>query len=229
MNLWYTKVQHFHLIPLKHHDPKNLAYRTMQISSEYVKSAVENLSKLPGIGPRSALRLALHILQSENGYADELSKALKELKSKTHRCVKCNNISDHEECSICSNPIRRQNQMCVVENIRDLMAIEETQQFNGLYHVLGGVISPIDGIGPDELFLHSLKERVKTLEVTEIVMALSPSIDGDTTIFYIDKMLQQTGVKISTIARGVSFGGALEYTDGITLGRSILSRVPYNQ
>ena len=201
----------------------------MQFSSEYVKSAVDNLSKLPGIGPRSALRLALHILQSENGYADDLSKALKELKSKTHHCIKCNNISDHEECSICSNPLRNRQQICIVENIRDLMAIEDTQQFNGLYHVLGGVISPIDGVGPDQLFIHSLVDRVKTLEVTELVMALSPSIDGDTTIFYINKLLQGTNVKISTIARGVSFGGALEYTDEITLGRSIISRVPYNQ
>lgn len=201
----------------------------MQFSSIYVKSAVENLSKLPGIGPKTALRLALHILQSENGYSTDLSKSLVELKSKTHKCRKCNNISDEEECSICSNPVRSSAQICVVENIRDLMAIEDTQQYNGLYHVLGGVISPIDGIGPDDLFMHSLAERVKELEVKELVMALSPSIDGDTTIFYIDKMLKDTGVKISTIARGVAFGGALEYTDEITLGRSILSRVPYNQ
>jgi len=199
----------------------------MQFSSALIQAAVDNLSKLPGIGPKSALRLAIHILQTEPAYAKSLGEALVNMREQTKSCKECHNISDDEICSICSNVGRDRKTICVVENIRDLMAIEDTHQFRGLYHVLGGVISPIEGIGPDDLNLPKLKDRIIQEGVEELVMAISPSIDGDTTIFYINRLLEDTSVRISTIARGVSFGGALEYTDEITLGRSIVSRIPY--
>jgi len=201
----------------------------MQFSSSLIQNAVENLSKLPGIGPKSALRLAIHILQAEPAFAKSIAEAVINMREHTKACRECYNISDDEVCAICSNPSRDRKVICVVENIRDLMAIEDTHQYKGLYYVLGGVISPIEGIGPDDLNLPKLKERIITLGVEEVVMAISPSIDGDTTIFYINRLLEDTPVHISTIARGVSFGGALEYTDEITLGRSILSRIPYNK
>ena len=200
----------------------------MHFSSALIKEAVDKLSKLPGIGPKSALRLAIHILQQDPSYAKELGKAVIDMREQTRECIECHNISDDETCSICLSKTRNRKVICVVENIRDLMAIEETHQFKGLYHVLGGVISPIEGIGPDDLNLPHLQSRIVKEGVEELVMALSPSIDGDTTIFYINRMVQDLNVKISTIARGVSFGGALEYTDEITLGRSIVSRIPYN-
>jgi len=200
----------------------------MQFSSALVQEAVDKLSKLPGIGPKSALRLAIHILQADPEYARSLGKSLVDLREKTKQCKHCNNISDEEICSICQQESRDKKTICVVENIRDLMAIEDTHQYRGLYHVLGGVISPIEGIGPEDLNLPQLKSRIIQNNVQEVVMAISPSIDGDTTIFYINRLLHGLPVKISTIARGVSFGGALEYTDEITLGRSIVSRVPYD-
>lgn len=200
----------------------------MQFSSALIQDAVDNLSKLPGIGPKSALRLAIYILQKEPAFAQTLSKALVEMREHTKECRECHNISDEEVCSICGDTSRDHTMICVVENIRDLMAIEDTQQYRGLYHVLGGIISPIEGVGPDDLNLPKLRDRIVEKGVQELVMALSPSIDGDTTIFYINKMLEDLDVNVSTIARGVSFGGALEYTDEITLGRSIISRIPYN-
>jgi recombination protein RecR len=201
----------------------------MQFSSALIQEAVDNLSKLPGIGPKSALRLAIHILQTEPAYAKSLGTALVNMREQTKECRECHNISDDEVCSICSNQGRDRKMICIVENIRDLMAIEDTHQYRGLYHVLGGVISPIEGIGPDDLNLPKLKDRILKEGIEELVMAISPSIDGDTTIFYINRLLEDTSVRISTIARGVSFGGALEYTDEITLGRSIVSRIPYNR
>jgi len=200
----------------------------MHFSSALIKDAVDKLSKLPGIGPKSALRLAIHILQQDQSFASELGKAVIDMRENTRECVECHNISDEETCSICLSNSRNRRMICVVENIRDLMAIEDTRQFKGLYHVLGGVISPIEGIGPDDLNLPQLKQRIIKEGIEELVMAISPSIDGDTTIFYINRMVEELDVKISTIARGVSFGGALEYTDEITLARSIVSRVPYN-
>jgi len=200
----------------------------MQFSSGLIQEAVEKLSKLPGIGPKSALRLAIHILQTDPTYAKALGESLIDMRQKTKECIECHNISDDETCSICTSASRDRKTICVVENIRDLMAIEDTHQYRGLYHVLGGVISPIEGIGPDDLNLPKLKDRVLKEGVEEVVMAISPSIDGDTTVFYINRLLEDVEVRISTIARGVSFGGALEYTDEITLGRSIVSRIPYN-
>ncbi len=200
----------------------------MQFSSALIQDAVDNLSKLPGIGPKSALRLAIHILQTEPAYAQSLGKALVDMREQTKECKECHNISDDEICSICSDLRRDRRMICVVENIRDLMAIEDTHQYRGLYHVLGGVISPIEGVGPDDLNLPKLKDRIIKEGVEELVMAISPSIDGDMTIFYINRQLEGVPLRISTIARGVSFGGALEYTDEITLGRSIVSRIPYN-
>ena len=200
----------------------------MQFSSALIQDAVDNLSKLPGIGPKSALRLAIYILQKEPAFAQSLGKALVDMREHTKECSQCHNISDEEICSICSDASRDQTMICVVENIRDLMAIEDTRQYRGLYHVLGGIISPIEGVGPDDLNLPKLRDRIIEKGVQELVMAISPSIDGDTTIFYINKMIEDLNVNVSTIARGVSFGGALEYTDEITLGRSIISRIPYN-
>lgn len=200
----------------------------MEFSSALIKEAVDKLSKLPGIGPKSALRLAIHILQQEPSYATELGKAVIDMREQTKECIECHNISDDETCSICSSLSRDRRVICVVENIRDLMAIEDTRQYKGLYHVLGGVISPIEGVGPDDLNLPKLRDRIIKEGIEELVMAISPSIDGDTTIFYINRMVEELNVIISTIARGVSFGGALEYTDEITLGRSIVSRIPYN-
>lgn len=200
----------------------------MEFSSALIKEAVDKLSKLPGIGPKSALRLAIHILQQEPSYANELGKAVIDMREQTKVCIECHNISDDETCAICTSTSRDRRVICVVENIRDLMAIEDTRQYRGLYHVLGGVISPIEGIGPDDLNLPKLRDRIIKEGIEELVMAISPSIDGDTTIFYINRMVEELDVKISTIARGVSFGGALEYTDEITLGRSIVSRIPYN-
>lgn len=200
----------------------------MQHSSVLVQMAVDNLAKLPGIGPKSALRLVLHILKSDSEYARRLGNSIIELREKISSCKICHNISDEDFCSICQDRSRNKEVICVIENLRDLMAIEDTQQYKGRYHILGGVISPIEGIGPDDINIHDLIKRIEEENTKELIMAISPTIDGDTTIFYIGKLLEGKNVKISTIARGVAFGGALEYTDEITLGRSIISRIPYN-
>ncbi|MBT8220132.1 MAG: recombination mediator RecR [Bacteroidia bacterium] len=200
----------------------------MQHSSLLVQETVNNFTELPGIGPKSALRLVLYLLKSDPEYAKKLGSSIIELRDKIKSCKICHNISDDEVCSICNDSRREEHVLCVVENLRDLMAIEDTRQFRGRYHILGGVISPIEGVGPEELHIDSLLERIERNGVQEIIMAISPTIDGDTTIFYISKLLEGKEITISTIARGVSFGGALEYTDEITLGRSIISRIPYN-
>lgn len=199
----------------------------MNFSSKILEESVNALSALPGIGRKSALRLALHLVQDKTNKSGRIAQALSRLENEINFCSTCGNISDHDQCGICLAPHRRKNVICVVESARDVMAIEETDQYSGCYHVLGGVISPLDGIGPGDLNIESLLTRVKSGVVEEIIMAISPTIEGETTIYYISKLLRDTDVKLSVIARGVSFGGELEYADELTLGRSIVSRIPY--
>lgn len=199
----------------------------MNFSSKLIEEAVEAFATLPGIGKRTALRLVLHLVQRNKDETASFTNAVQKMRQHIQHCTTCHNLSDEPICSICADRRRDRSVICVVESIRDVMAIEETQQFRGLYHVLGGVINPIEGIGPDQLQIDSLLERVEKDEVKEAIMAISPTIEGDTTIFYISKKLQNSPVKISTIARGVSFGGELEYADEMTLGRSIVARTAY--
>ncbi len=199
----------------------------MNFSSKILEDAVAALSTLPGIGKKSALRLAIHLVQDTNHKSEKIAQALLKLASDIKKCKVCHNFADEDICQICASPTRKKNIICVVESVRDVMAIEETQQFSGKYHVLGGVVSPLDGIGPDDLTIDDLLKRVDTDGIEEIIMAISPSIEGETTIYYITKLLAEKNVKVSVIARGVSFGGDLEYADELTLGRSIVSRIPY--
>ena len=193
--------------------------------SQLLEKAVQEFAKLPGIGRKTALRLVLHLLRQEEEEVTQLADAISRMKKEVKRCKVCHNISDSELCPICSNPRRDGSTICVVENIQDVMAVENTQQFHGLYHVLGGVISPMDGIGPSDLEIESLVERVSNGEVKEVILALSSTMEGDTTNFYIfRKLAPYHDVKISIIARGISVGDELEYTDEVTLGRSILNR-----
>lgn len=193
-----------------------------------LEQAVSEISKLPGIGRKTALRLVLHLLRREAKEVHLLSKSLTELADGVKYCHTCHNISDTEECDICANPQRDRSTICVVENIQNVMAIENTGQYRGLYHVLGGVISPMDGIGPNDLELQSLVERVEAGGVEEIILALNPTMEGDTTNFYIQRKLAGQGVRLSVLARGVSIGDDLEYTDEVTLGRSIINRTILN-
>ena len=202
---------------------------TQQYPSLLLEKAVCEVSKLPGIGRKTALRLVLHLLRQEDGTVDELTAALSKLKHEVRHCRICHNISDSDVCPICSDQRRDSTTICVVENIQDVMAIENTQQYHGLYHVLGGIISPIDGIGPSDIEVESLVKRVSEGGVSEVIMALSSTMEGDTTAFYIFRKLAPYEVKQSVIARGISVGNELEYTDEITLGRSILNRVPYDK
>ena len=202
---------------------------TQQYPSLLLEKAVSEVSKLPGIGRKTALRLVLHLLRQEDGTVDELTAALSKLKHEVRHCRICHNISDSDGCPICSDQRRDSTTICVVENIQDVMAIENTQQYHGLYHVLGGIISPIDGIGPSDIEVESLVKRVSEGGVSEVIMALSSTMEGDTTAFYIFRKLAPYEVKQSVIARGISVGNELEYTDEITLGRSILNRVPYDK
>jgi len=201
----------------------------MNISSKFLENAVDALATLPGIGKKTALRLALHLLNTDAQDVEEFSKAISDMRKHIKFCTKCHNIADDELCNICLSHKRDQSVVCVVEGIKDAIAIENTQHYTGTYHILGGIISPIEGIGPNELNIVSLVERIKSGEVKELIMALSPTIEGDTTIYYIAKQIKDYTVNISTIARGVSFGGELEYADELTLGRSIVSRTPYKQ
>ncbi len=201
----------------------------MNLPSKRLDQAVQAFSQLPGIGQKTALRLVLHLLKKDNIQVNQFAAAFDKLKEEIKYCKTCHNISDTEECNICSNSRRNREELCVVEDIRDIIAIENTQQYNGLYHVLGGLISPMEGKGPSDLQIESLIERLQTSEVKEIIMALSATMEGDTTIFYIHKKIKDIPVKISTISRGVAFGGELEYVDEVTLGRSILSRIAYQQ
>lgn len=198
----------------------------MEYPSKLIENAVEEISKLPGIGKKTALRLALHLLKQENGEVRELSSALIDLREKTRYCTSCFNISDSETCAICTSHKREDSLICVVEDTRDVMAIENTSQYFGLYHVLGGVITPIEGIGPSNLNIEALTQRVTASNgnIKEIILALPATMEGDTTAFYITKKLNALGVKVTAIARGVPVGGELEYTDEITLGRSIMNR-----
>ena len=199
----------------------------MEFSSKSLDVAVNEISKLPGIGKRSALRLALYLLKQPKDFSFGLSKAINELRENIVYCKKCFNISDSDFCQICSNPKRKIEIICVVQDIRDVMAIESTSQFNGLYHVLGGLISPMDGIGPSELNIDPLIEKINSGEIKEVIFALSSTMEADTTNFYIYKKIESLKIKITTISRGISVGDELEYTDEVTLGRSILSRIPF--
>jgi recombination protein RecR len=199
----------------------------MTFSSKLIEKAVEAFAGLPGIGRKTALRLVLHLLKQEKSTTEQFANALLAMREGIRECRQCHNLSDDEVCQICADQRRDKSQVCVVENIRDLMAIEDTGQFRGLYHVLGGIISPIEGIGPSDLNIDSLVLRAQQGEMREAIMAISPTIEGETTIFYLSKKLQPLGVQVSTIARGVSFGGDLEYADELTLGRSIVARTPY--
>jgi recombination protein RecR len=199
----------------------------MDFSSKLLEQAVSEMSQLPGVGKRTALRLVLHLLKQPSSQTKQLAEALLNLKDNIKLCENCHNISDTEVCEICSNPNRTKELVCVVEDIRDVMAIENTGQYRGLYHVLGGKISPMDGIGPSQLTIKSLVDKVKEGEVKEIIFALSSTLEGDTTNFYIFRQLEGMDIKTSTIARGISVGDELEYADEVTLGRSITNRIPF--
>lgn len=198
----------------------------MIFSSALIENAVNEFARLPGIGKKTALRLVLHLLKQEPGQVQLFGDVVTRMRQQIKFCKICHNVSDEDTCSICASPSRNKAMVCVVETIRDVMAIESTQQFNGVYHVLGGIISPIDGIGPEQLNIYSLVDRVQQQGVEEVIMALSPTIEGDTTIYYLSKKLKESPVKITTIARGIAFGGELEYADEMTLARSISNRLP---
>lgn len=200
---------------------------TQNYPSQLLSAAVSQFKGLPGIGERTALRLVLFLLKQDKTQALKFTQDITELLNHVKFCKKCHNISDTDICSICSSPARAQDMICVVENIKDVMSIEQTQQFNGLYHVLGGIISPMEGIGPQDLTIDSLIERVESENIKEIILALSSTMEGDTTNFYIYRKLSAFDVKISVIARGIAVGNELEYTDEVTLGRSIINRLPF--
>lgn len=199
----------------------------MNFPSKLIEEAVEEIAKLPGIGKKTALRLALHLLKRDESQTRSLSEALIKMRTETCYCRQCHNISDAELCNICTSPKRDEGIICVVEDTRDVLAVENTAQYRGLYHVLGGVISPLEGIGPSDLHIESLVARASSSSLKEIIFALSPTMEGDTTTFYLTKRLRQFPIKITAIARGIPIGGNLEYADEITLGRSIVSRVVY--
>lgn len=201
----------------------------MALSSQLLENAVDQLATLPGIGRRTAMRLALDLLRREQHEVARFSEAIRNLRDNVRYCAECCNISDRPVCDICANPARDRSLVCVVEDIRDVIAIENTAQYKGLYHVLGGVISPMDGIGPDDLNTRQLFERVAKGGVNEVVLALGATLEGDTTGFYINRRLEGQGVQVSMIARGISIGGELEQVDEVTLGRSIADRKPYEQ
>lgn len=199
----------------------------MNFSSRLLEEAVNEFSKLPGVGQKTALRLVLHLLNKDEAEIGRFTNAMLTLKKDIKYCAVCHNISDDETCSICTSPKRDQQTICVVEDTRDVMAIENTNQYFGSYHVLGGLISPMDGVGPADLQIESLVKRAATYSVKEIILALSANMEGDTTLFYLHKKLKDFNIPITTIARGIAFGGELEYADEVTLGRSIVTRVPY--
>jgi len=201
----------------------------MQLPSSLLENAVNEFAKLPGIGKKTALRMVLHLLKQDVNDVAHFSETIAKMRSEIKFCQRCFNVSDGDFCAICANSFRQQKLICVVETIRDVIAIESTQQFNGTYHVLGGVISPLDGIGPDQLNIESLVHRIQKEATEEIIFALSPNIQGDTTIYYIQKKLQGSNCKVTTIARGIAFGGELEYADEMTLARSLANRLPVQQ
>jgi len=197
-------------------------------SSKLFDDAVQEFSKLPGVGKRTATRMVLHLLKLEQANVEHFGETIIKLAKEIKHCAVCHNISDTETCSICADNSRDRSLICVVENIKDVIAIENTQQFRGTYHVLGGILSPMEGIGPADLNFHTLENRVENAEIREVILALSPTMEGDTTSFYISKKLNKSGLKLTTLARGVSFGDELEYADEITLGRSIINRLPFD-
>jgi recombination protein RecR len=199
----------------------------MNFSSKLLENAVAEFAKLPGVGQKTALRLVLHLLNQDKQEVERFSSTISKLRNEIQFCSICHNISDHSVCEICASHKRDHSLICVVEDTRDVMAIENTNQYNGVYHVLGGLISPMDGIGPSDLQVDTLVERLKANETKEIIFALSATMEGDTTLFYLHKRVKTFNITISTIARGIAFGGELEYVDEITLGRSIATRVPY--
>jgi|TARA_B100000809_G_scaffold155593_1_gene152883 recombination protein RecR len=199
----------------------------MEFSSKLLENLVYNISQLTGIGKRSALRIALEILKKPTEYSKDLSDSIREFRDKIVYCNKCHNISDKEICEICTNPSRNSSILCIVEDIRDVMAIENTNLYNGLYHVLGGVISPIDGIGPEDLNIDTIRNKIQEQSIKEVIFALSATIEADTTNFYIFKIIQEFDLDISVLARGIPVGDQLEYTDEVTLARSIQNRMPY--
>ncbi|MBL7726409.1 MAG: recombination protein RecR [Dinghuibacter sp.] len=198
----------------------------MQFSSALLENAVNEFARLPGIGKKTALRLVLHFLKEDPEKAEVFGETIARMRREIRFCHRCFNVADADICTICSNSMRKKELICVVESIRDIIAIENTRQYNGTYHVLGGVISPLDGIGPSELNIESLLQRVEKDQVEELIFALNPNIQGDTTIYYIQKKLQPGKTRITTIARGIAFGGELEYADELTLGRSLQNRMP---
>lgn len=200
-----------------------------EYSSILLENAVNELSRLPGIGRKTALRLALHLLKETPTRTELLARALTEMRSHIMHCSRCNNISDSELCTICSNHKRDENVVCVVEDVRDVMAIERTATYNGIYHVLGGVINPVEGVGPNDLSIGLFLQRLQKEPIKELILALPSTIEGDTTAFYIFKQLPEDSLKVTTIAKGISIGDALEFADEITLGRSIINRVPYQK
>lgn len=204
----------------------------MQQTDDYsrlLQRAIDAFASLPGVGRKSALRLALFLLKQEKGFTYRIVDSLRDFVDGIQYCEKCHNISDEVICKICSDESRDSSTLCIVENVRDVMAIENTGQYNGLYHVLGGIISPMDGVGPSDLFLQDLPERIKEEGINEIILALSTTMEGDTTNFYIYRMLKDVPVKISALARGVAIGDELEYADDLTLGRSILQRIDFSE
>ena len=201
----------------------------MQLPSVLLENAVNEFANLPGIGKKTALRMVLHLLKQNVAAVENFSETISRMRREIKFCQRCCNISDGDICSICSNSMRNQRTICVVENIRDVIAIESTQQFSGTYHVLGGIISPLDGIGPDQLSIELLVNRIEKEQTEELIFALSPNIQGDTTIYYIQKKIQQFSCRVTTIARGIAFGGELEYADEMTLARSLANRLPVQQ
>ena len=201
----------------------------MNFSSKHIEEAINQFAKLPGVGRKSAMRYVLHILKLENKEVEAFVNSIVNLRNEMKYCSVCNNISDKEICNICANHNRDKSLVCVVEDIRDVMAIESTAQYKGVYHVLGGIISPMDGIGPSDLNIESLVKRIPQSGIKEVIMALSTTMEGDTTNFYLYKRLKDFNITMSTIARGISIGDELEYTDEITLGRSITNRIPYEK
>lgn len=199
----------------------------MEYPSRLIENAVQAFASLPGIGKKTAMRLVVHLLQQEDDFTKNMTDALFKMRTEIKFCKKCGNVADEDICTICTDIKRDSGTVCVVENFRDILAIENTGQYKGLYHVLGGLISPLDGIGPEKLNISGLIQRIQSGEIKEIIMALNPTIEGDTTIFYLSRQLSSYPISITTLARGVAFGGELEFVDEVTLARSIMSRRPY--
>jgi recombination protein RecR len=204
-----------------------ISFASVQFPSRLIEEAVDQMASLPGIGKKTALRLVLHLLQRDKDEVDRFARSFTELREGIRSCKVCHNLSDHEVCAVCSDPKREESTVCVVESIRELLAIEATEQYRGRYHVLGGVISPMDGVGPSDLKIDSLVERVRSGEVKEVIFALSTTMEGETTCFYLYRKLAEFDITVTAIARGVAIGDELQYADEVTLGRSIMQRMPY--